>query len=85
MAEMGFGPDAPKDPEPSSYSIPQKHKRDPSYTGVKDLFNDDPEDDDGMGFGFDSGEPAAGGSLRHKRDPSYTGVRDLFLEEEEEV
>lgn len=84
MAEMGFGPDAPKDPEPSSYSIPQKHKRDPSYTGVKDLFNDDPEDDDGMGFGFDSGEPAAGGSLRHKRDPSYTGVRDLFLEEEEE-
>merc|ERR1719204_2461846 len=50
-AEMGFGPNAPKDPEPNSYAIPQKHKRDPSYTGVKDLFSDEFEEEQND-FGF---------------------------------
>jgi len=76
MAEMGFGPEAPQDPDPSSYTLPQKHKRDPSYTGVKDLFDDDPEDGD-MGFGFGSDGVVAGGSLKHNM--GRTATWDLVL------
>eukprot|EP00494_Astrolonche_serrata_P030840 UN31108 len=106
-AEMGFGPKAKESseidlhnlfssdnqPQENAASGPnERHKRDPSYSGVKDLFEEEEEEEEeAQGFAGPVGglgqpqqqhtQQGAGRTNAHLRDVSFGGVKDLFAEE----
>merc|ERR1712037_979451 len=63
-----------------------KKKRDPSFSGVIDLFDEDELEEMGIGQKEPTFAPIVTTSapLKHKRDPSYSGVKELFDEQSEE-
>jgi len=95
MADMGFGPDAVKtdtvqftqDDLGFTAAAPasaNKHKRDPSYSGVRDLFEDDESEEQEEEEENFSGRPVPKQPRKnyHRKDVSFGGVQQLFEDEE---
>lgn len=95
--DLNFGSDEDEDPEEPIFNDPSsmtqtvaaptkgkdKHKRDPSFNGVLDLFDDDEAAELGFGTPEVSSQIQAKKD-RSKRDPSFSGVANLFADEEDE-
>lgn len=102
MADMGFGPNAVATDSvqftqddmgltsaaPASATGGLKHKRDPSYSGVRDLFEDDEsaeeqeEDIEEQPFNPRAPSKAPNRTRNYRKDVSFGGVQQLFEDEE---
>merc|ERR1719336_348767 len=69
----------PAVPESKPTGKRDRHVREPSYGGIRELF----DEDGGFSFGTQKQEqPQPSAKRRHAREPSYGGIREMFVSDE---